>query len=905
MQRLAVFLLLALMGLAVFLLYFKPSALIPSRADQVKSSPSNTEQLVTHAPQNTDQITRKDERAAARKADKTSTNPGEVLASDVLEGQVVDLSRQGIANAHITVFPSFNNPNHSKHQSNREGYFSLPRPEQLPLRIQISAPGFESRSLNLPLENSSAETLQTIILQPGGELGVFVIDEEGQPVKNVRIVGTIEQPVFTDAMGYATLTQLKSPATLFLKAKGFNDHSARVSLEEETAKVTLLRNATVMGKVLDATTQQPIPNFSIQMRTHEPSPEKLFFNDDQGRFEMPDLQRKPLSFVVFSPNYLPKAIHIAKPLPKGRSNILQINLEDEGIFLAGQIVDPTGKGIEGAQVTALFGEGRLGTNLPKRTDGQWNIDLNRWLGSKEAITSRDGGFSLGPLPSDQAIHLIAIAPGFAPNTLHQVNMYMADKQQAIQMVLEHQGQISGLAGQEDYPYDRIVTLNDNKQLHQSITLKPGQQSFTFAEVSPGRNTLRFYAAPGEHTLTGEVPGLISDETIVVVQPQTTHEATIGFVDKLTLAGQIFLNGNPMGQAKVVVQQDKRPGRYFQARTDRNGRFEIHPLPKGSYQIMANGSLGDEIYGTRNRERIQLEADLLDLHLEFESMGSVYGRVLDAPPGARVYLEINYPIAENTQARSVKSAVIGHDGSFEVHNVPGGRFNLQLIQIETLPQTLVKNVQMPDDGTDIDLGDLGQAPGTLLVHVDMPEAAPVRFIYLYKRSVNPDTGSRELLLELNPERAPHRISGLELGSFVLEVEGDSFGKRITPRQVPVTISGPQEQTVRFQIVLETTLFVRALPGQADMRFMHAILKNETSQKAITVPFKNQASTDPHNPEPQLFVSENLLFAKGIPQGWWQLSLVNREGMLLERRFKLEKGKPISLAVQESDFSNPEN
>lgn len=831
--------------------------------------------------------------------------PITMKTGELMVGQVVAPSFEGISKATITVHSYDEAIIQKQIHTDQEGHFSLPYPARLPLSVEVSAQGFITRRLDFPEEDALHGN--KIILKPGGQLEVRLEDEHGQPIAGARIATTTEDGVVTNRAGLAELSKLRNPAQLFIQAEGFMDLRRTLELEPLSQTITLMRYGYLKGQVRDQETDQPIGDYAIKWQNAKSKRQTRTIRHAQGRFELTELPRRKAPIIISAPGYVTKVFHPDAILPKGQGEAVEIYLEHEGLYFSGHVRESSGSPIAGATVIALVGDAIDGgkkplSALPKRVDGQWIISEDTWVDTNETRTDADGHFIVGPLPSNSYLGLFSYAEGFAPKQMLNLEMLVLESREKMQVVLEKYGRLSGRAGQDTYPGVRVVSIRDASRREIEIKLSQGEQDFAWDEVIPGSVTVRFHAGSGDHHATGEIPDMIPDEQEVTITAEETKEIRIGFDEQFTLGGRILLDGHPMVKGPVVVIQKKEPRRSFRTQTDDSGYFSVHPLKRGDYEIMANGSSDQGTFGAKNRKLVKLSGHQSDLLFEFQSMGSVYGRIVSEPVGDQVVMEIEYPAGNRTIINSRKTAIVQAKGFFEFHHVPIGKFDLLLGTLANTPQMLVRDQPMPEDGTDLDLGDLGAQDGELYLNLSGPESFQQMEVLFTQRSLGTQDHRASLVLtKLKPAKGQEHITGLELGALEIKAEPPR-GFTVTPAKTELLIEEGVVPTVNFKLEAHTFLEVIGRLDSSEQSFKKAILIQESSQRQWHIP-KEEAPipSEVMGSGPTLYHTPLRVIARDIPEGWWQVHVTNRFDMVAKRRFRIIKGQPVVFILEARDFT----
>jgi len=869
-----------------------------ARHRQVDRNTTNT--AIATDPTNADYRTKIDFTAMS------SAKPNIDASTQRVIGQILDPALQAIGSASLKIHTADTNYSQIPFFSDPDGFFSIPVPSFLPFIAEVSAPGFQTERVSLPLD--SIEESNTIILKPGGVLEVLVRNESLRPIENARISTNTEAFTSTDAAGTAQLRGLANPAYLWISAPGYNDQRRTVSQKESSLEIILKADAILRGRVVHQESGKPVTRFRIQLNfalgkslVHE------LYSED-GYFELPNLNREVQRISVISKNLLPAFQAMSNGLLAGKSPIYAFHLSSQGIFFSGKVVNSKGEGLSGAEVNAYVGD--LASQPPPRKlllnqgeSGPQDVGTDDWLVASTENTGTDGAFKMGPLPIECSILLTAHHPDHASTLLTQAEMLLEEDRNQLVLILEDYASVNGTAGQSDQPVPRKIALTDGLQFLQEIILLPEEQSFSFTKVHGGPIRVTLQAAEGDHQSTGGVPGVVPDETSFQLEPGASREIALGHEPKLRLAGHIFLDQIPMANSLVIIIREKPPKRIYKTQTNADGYFTLYPLGKGTYQIMANGTRDDEIFGARNRKTITLSQDSLDLHFDFGSMGNVLGRVPVSWESQALTLEIDYPIAHQTQARSLRNTHVQQGGFFQFVRVPAGIFRIA-VEPKHQPQVyLVTDEIMPDDGSDLDLGDLGDSASQISVSLLAPPEFHREKVSLHLTETLRGATSRYLAAQFSSETSPVLLQGLSPGPYLLEASVLNLGFQVEPQKLPIEILESIDTEAQFELIPVTAILVRNGETDSEDGFVRANLFQEATQRNWPVPFGEDLSPQLfRSQEAQMILQKGSLFAQSLPEGWWQLHLENYTGLIVSRRFQLMKGKPILFQVDKTHFQS---
>lgn len=431
---------------------------------------------------------------------------------------------------------------------------------------------------------------------------------------------------------------------------------------------------TLSGQVLDAGSRKPIPG-ALVWATLDPG--SFVRTDTRGRFRLPSPLRRRLDLEVLAPGFLPKKATIPGPqLASGRAATL--TLQQAGT-LAGRVVDPQGRPLPGAAVTAVA-EAALGERAFDPSDPV----------ADRAFTDAQGRFALRLVRPEQSYEVRAARSGAIPAAQIALVGDPAASPRNLTLVL---APVRSARGRVQDPDGKPVA---GAEIVLRPALRPGRQTFSTAE---GRDAVRaesdaqggfsFVECPAaEVELAVRKKGFAPAVLPALRIPPGTGPADLGRVTlrpgaRLTgrvvdrrdrgIAGALLF---PLDRAPGFNQtgraiQDRKPA----ATTGADGSFTIEDLARGTpvhLVVRAPGYLTGEIRGVRPPTEKPLR-----IRLEPEAV--LRGRVVDEAgepvAGARLALRWQDHLPEDPDRMVgepvLRSARSETDGRFEIHEIPEG------------------------------------------------------------------------------------------------------------------------------------------------------------------------------------------------------------------------------------------
>lgn len=890
--------------------------LIPSaRLGQTANLQTNAAQVISPAGNPSQDQEPKQASGPPNQSTQTKKLPPNGVADQAsFKGRVIDRKERGIANAQLSILvvkaptPETRVAEQEHYFTDEHGYFQLPQQRGLHMQVIISAKGFESRQVFFPLRNPNEMT--RLQLTPGGDLRIMVRDEFNKPLMGATVICGFENYQQTDKNGSVQLRQLQNPAFLDIEAPGFNTLRKRFLLQKETAIVTLLKDGHLTGKVLDDEAGLPVREFTVTMLNDAFFLEEYGATKDQnfhgssGVFTLEHLSRDDPEIFISAPGYFPFSFRPDVDPYNQPDKPIEIRLGKQGYFLSGRVLDIQGQGIANPRITLFIGRPLISglepnSFFPRDTNGDLLVHINGWLGHQIAYGNEAGYFKIGPVPKDHYLALYIEAENYAPNFLKQAQAILPEKRHDLEFHLQKQGALKIHIGHDSYPGTRTILVNnqDQSQYQRIYDLKQGQRLLHVKNINPGTIILSFYATPADLTAFDE-KRLTREDITIEVMADTTHEAKIGFSDRRTLSGRVLIEGIPATEKLVFVESTKWPRDWVFQKTDRNGYFKFTGLKPGHYQVMSHGDSASSKFGQRQRIDVQLEDDQIDLEFDFPKAGKVFGRFPQEPPGTQVNLDIDYKIGPNSTSGYQDGRQISADGYFEFLHTPVGTFDL-LIQ-ETFPKPsllILTDIQMPEDGSDLDLGDLYRKPGKLNLTLETPSTLEQGDVTVYWK--DPTSGKESTLARLSSKNSSEAIAGLPLGALELYAEVGQ-GYRVTPEKQILEIRPENLSNISFRVEPQTSLVITPNQSDPELLFLSAFIRHESTDSYWRISSGDKPEKSSSHSKPFLSASSYYISAIGVQEGWWEVLVINTQGHSVKRRVQLVKGSGIQLVLNEEDF-----
>ncbi len=557
-----------------------------------------------------------------------------LVAGATVEGEVRDPQGTAIAGAEIRVQSSggagfrsvASGGDGPAATSDAAGRFEIvdQRPGKR-LALAVTKAGYSS-SLVSGVEAPTSEPLE-VVLRPAARLAGRVVDERQRPIAGAyvsammqrsMIRGRRQRPAETDAEGRFEIADVE-PGTLMLHAQAAGYQQGQLTGLEVPAggelaglEIVLRPGATVEGRVRDAA-GEPVAGVKVgvvRMRegsysSHSSGSE----SDAEGRYRVEGLAPGPVTVTaeVGGQRRASKQLEV-RP---GRQTV-DLVLE-EGLEVAGRVVDPAAEPVAGALVS-----------LDPSGDVSHRVF---YPGSAQPVTSgADGGFRFIGVPAGR-YSLGAIAEGFARLQRGEAVVVDGFDVTGLTLHLERGATLSGRVSGADLDELASIVLHvygPDGDMRRARVDYEGR----YRVESLGHGVWQVQA---RSTASGRRVAA----SVVVAEGASEVELDLELGTGFTLSGVALADGAPLVGARIFATGEER--NMGQAMTDSQGRFRIEQLAAGSYQVVLSSSDGS----ISHMQVVEIAGDR-EITLEIAS-GSVAGLVLDGIGGqplahAQVVLE---------------------------------------------------------------------------------------------------------------------------------------------------------------------------------------------------------------------------------------------------------------------------
>jgi RNA polymerase sigma factor (sigma-70 family) len=442
-----------------------------------------------------------------------------------LSGQVTDSSGQPITDAKIEHAPGSTESLTARSDSN--GRFAISNLTAGEFNFVVSAKRFSPEYKEVNVTPGLAS--QTIQLQPSGHLLLRVVDSDGLTVPDAT-VGLQALGDHNNAYSWKAKTDAEgriewdsAPAAETMELYAYKDgwcFSRQIQLKADGQEhtITMQRALHLSGKVVDATTGNPISVFKVVPGYGEGSGEFVWHRGNSlrgknGEFAI-DLTeaRQPWHVTVEAEGY-ESLVSDAIPPYFSQTLVLQMKPVDIAKSVRGIVLLPDGKPAAGAQVVKLTLDYHVRLGNGKFDD--------HGVGTLLMKTDEHGNFMF---PTDLRMHSVAAvsAEGYAKLRIH-------DASHPVTLRLQKWGRVEGTVAESERsrPIEFVELMDDTAMNYEgSVEMDPNyfhatpdaEGHFSFERVPPGRFSVYIMRRVG-------IP--LSCQTVVMVNEGETSVAQVG------------------------------------------------------------------------------------------------------------------------------------------------------------------------------------------------------------------------------------------------------------------------------------------------------------------------------------------------------------------------------------------
>ncbi|HEY5756345.1 MAG TPA: carboxypeptidase regulatory-like domain-containing protein [Steroidobacter sp.] len=405
------------------------------------------------------------------------------------------------------------------------------------------------------------------------------------------------------------------------------------------------------GRVIDATTREPIREFTVEFHQPQrragpqPSPISRSFRTKDGRFEQRDLPVDLANIFTSAPGYqrfdIP-GVSLSEQAPV-KEILIPIRA---GHALRGRVIDEiTKEPIAAAKIS--FREAAVG-----RYQGNFRA-------RPSVLSGKDGAFVLDGVPPG-AVNVEALAPGY---TFKEIETFISDKTPPVEVALSKGGMIAGYLAEADglTPIKGDISLAHLDEDIGAATATGNAGEFSFDRLNAGRYLLSGHAG----SLHGQREIELShnerrDDIVLAMNPGHNVRGVVTGLRPEERAGA-YLN---------LFAEGSRTGLAYNATLDERGAYEVRGVAAGTIRIQVNAGARGVV-----TKVLQMPADTdLTANMQFEPGARLSGRVtLGGKPLAGAMLRPNSALLDGNNDLFLAPAVTSANGEYSYDEVPKGDY----------------------------------------------------------------------------------------------------------------------------------------------------------------------------------------------------------------------------------------
>lgn len=479
--------------------------------------------------------------------------------------------------------------------TDKDGRFVLVNCKPGPSLVTIQADGYAPQFQKLTIGPSNDEL--HFKLEPGSVMRIRVVDVKGEPIPGVHFATdtwrgyrSLELRMQTDAEGRVEWRSAPRDAVLcdLWKAEYMRIRLMPIKAGDEETVITLPDELVISGKVIDATTGKPIPEFGVRSGILFQHSDRVSWSPDEPtrftrgtyRFKIDSPQRGHLLEFI-ADGYKPAQSRPYKPTDGGQR--FDVKLQPGG-GPTGIVLKPDGEPAAGAEV-AVTTKGYLAGVVGGRLSSNQSAPVFK---ADEA-----GKFTLALRGDDRFVLTVVHDAGYAE---HSSGAFKRSNQ----ITLEAWGRIEGRVMRGRRPDvncevsfwpQRSRGSGDFAPWYTYTTKTDTDGRFTLDRVIPGRGmvarvVVTQFIRSSQHSPCWQVPVDVPPDGAVSVLIGGTGRPVTGQA-KLDRQPDFAIDWTSNTPATINLQGERLgPATRFRcaAKLDRSGRFRIPDVPAGKYEL---------------------------------------------------------------------------------------------------------------------------------------------------------------------------------------------------------------------------------------------------------------------------------------------------------------------------------
>jgi len=383
-----------------------------------------------------------------------------------------------------------------------------------------------------------------------------VVDTKGNGIARaeVRLQGPWRE-VTADATGHYTIAGL-TQGSYTLVASNYSYSGMEMKQVDAGAKnvdFVLKGMATVSGRVVSAATNQPITAFRVRAtgragQQYYVRDEFQSVRDAEGRFKLSQVEDGSTTIEVRADGFADAQAKLTPVVENESREDIVVRMED-GVVVAGRVIDSSGKGVSGAQI--FIG------GVPQ----QWQMERQR-----RGLSGGDGSFRLTSLSAGQA-EISAAHSSFSSKSI-SVNL-VPHIENKVDIVLSAGGTIEGritengktpLAGQ--YVYANVN--NDHRQAQTDADGRYSLAGLPDGKVNVGASLQMGGSNRSQNATVDVKDGFVNEVNFDFRPGNATIEGVVYAEPGVPVGGETWVNGTittPTGTTESYGTQTGSDGTY--------------------------------------------------------------------------------------------------------------------------------------------------------------------------------------------------------------------------------------------------------------------------------------------------------------------------------------------------------
>lgn len=511
--------------------------------------------------------------------------------------------------------------------SAQDGSFALSGLEEGDYEVSVSHPGYASNTTSLAVKGSEPATWPPIALSAGVSLAGAVRDAQGAPIAGatVFLLGDAGRPRTTATGGDGAFRLSDLPAgkavMLAVNADGYASARSSATPPAEGLAVVLSATGTIRGRVQDAASGEPIPEFTVTLaaggrggfanfvlRGPGGAPGPQNFRSADGGFELAGVPPGNWSVRATATGYRSADVS-GVSVGAGETKEDVVVALKRGGTLAGKVLDANA-GVAIANATVSWEP--AGSPPGPAAMAARMLDGG---GANVTSTAADGRFAFDGLP-DGKITLTASHPDYLeatrdadPNTGMEIQIPLGSGGSITGVVVGSDGTtaIPGAQVRLDDEGDTGLGLNSQ------TTPTDGAGAFRFDHLGAGR--FRLTARSNK--------GTSPPKEVILTENQRQDGVALQVSSGTILDGTV--SGLPAGQLGNVRVTAGAAGYRDSAMTDDSGKFTLRDAPSGVVTLTASTSF---LQGRTASKTVEIPDGAAEMPVEivFQGTSRLTGRV---------------------------------------------------------------------------------------------------------------------------------------------------------------------------------------------------------------------------------------------------------------------------------------